>query len=799
MQKTMTIHDGTSSGATHRLSEGGGIFNFITSHLSVRLTAMFLAVAVIPMVGLGVLSYVQASRALRDLALSNVAQDAAARISDIQTFQEQFFSDLLTIADGPPTAAVVRARDNGGVDPITGDSEEVWMERLTQISATMMHNKQFYQQTRFIDQDGNESVGVDYFDGEITPVTGTDALQSRLGDPSFDGARDLQKGEVFISEMKLDRVGGELRLPHTPIIRYSTPVQNAAGEFRGVMVTTVLANSILDRLALDNGEIFLAGEQLEYLLNPDSSKTFSPDLGTDFNVDQEFGTLHDGVRAAQGQPFAAVVDGQVGSLQVLWFDPLIPDRHWLVVRTLPENEVLAPVNDLGRLMVIVAVAVAIVVGIVAWLMARGISRPISRFGAALRKIATGDLTADLTVNSRDEIGEMAVSYCEMRENLNDLIGDVRRSAETVGAASSGLKDVSQDAGDATDQIAHAAQEVAKGATDQVAVVAAAIEKIEQMTAATSRPADEAPTGDPREDATRVTMGSMVRAIESVAENAGEAVEASRDAESAATAGAEAVQRTIARMSSIRETVSLAAANIRDLGERSEEIGNIVGVINHIADQTNLLALNAAIEAARAGDAGRGFAVVAEEVRRLSERTSLATDEIVSLVRSVQDGTSEAAQGIEAGAQEVVAGADVAAEAGNSLESIREAVSRTAGQVSQISLSAEQLAVSTDHVTAQANDVNASMESISALLEETSAASEQSSASTDQLSRQMSDLAVSAEELNSLAGELSTAVDAFQLDETASVEILEGSPDDGRRLTGAVNGNARPSAIGTSAQ
>ena len=90
-------------------------------------------------------------------------------------------------------------------------------------------------------------------------MTGTGALLNRSNDPSFEGARDLQPGEVFISEIKLDRVDGELRVPQTPIIRYSTPVRNSAGEFRGVMVVTVLANSILDRLAAEHGEIYLAG------------------------------------------------------------------------------------------------------------------------------------------------------------------------------------------------------------------------------------------------------------------------------------------------------------------------------------------------------------------------------------------------------------------------------------------------------------------------------------------------------------------------------------------------------------
>ena len=125
MQNTVNAHDVNRVDSALIDGRTKSMFSFITSRLSVRLTAMFLAVAVIPMFGLGVLSYVQASRALRDLALSNVAQDAAARISDVQTFQEQFLSDLVTLADGPPTAAVVRARDNGGIDPMTGDTEEV--------------------------------------------------------------------------------------------------------------------------------------------------------------------------------------------------------------------------------------------------------------------------------------------------------------------------------------------------------------------------------------------------------------------------------------------------------------------------------------------------------------------------------------------------------------------------------------------------------------------------------------------------------------------------------------------------
>ncbi len=186
-----------------------------------------------------------------------------------------------------------------------------------------------------------------------------------------------------------------------------------------------------------------------------------------------------------------------------------------------------------------------------------------------------------------------------------------------------------------------------------------------------------------------SAGGMASSTEEVSGNAERAADVARHSVEVAHKGGDAVRRTIDGMNTIRETIQETSKRIKRLGESSQEIGNIVELINDIAEQTNILALNASIQASMAGEAGRGFAVVADEVQRLAERAANATKQIEVLVRTIQTDTNEAVVSMERSTTDVVGGALLAENAGAALEEIEQVSNQIASLVQNISASARQ--------------------------------------------------------------------------------------------------------------
>ncbi len=205
--------------------------------------------------------------------------------------------------------------------------------------------------------------------------------------------------------------------------------------------------------------------------------------------------------------------------------------------------------------------------------------------------------------------------------------------------------------------------------------------IDQIAAGAQRQAENVNT-------TAELVGHMVVSIEEVDEHRIVISEASDQAMVAVDNGWQAVEETIKGMTEVNEQVLAAAEQIRQLGGYSQEIGNIVQIIDDLAEQTNLLALNAAIEAARAGEHGKGFAVVADEVRKLAERSSKATKEISSRIRTSQTLTEEAVGAMEVGTGKAEKGVELADRAGNSLQEIMASMKEAAKKIQAIAQAIE---------------------------------------------------------------------------------------------------------------
>jgi methyl-accepting chemotaxis protein len=317
-------------------------------------------------------------------------------------------------------------------------------------------------------------------------------------------------------------------------------------------------------------------------------------------------------------------------------------------------------------------------------------------------VGDGDLRVQAEVTP-DTLGVLADSFNYMIEELAKVVGRVQTTAVQVT--------------NATRRILDRSAELAQASETQVAQIAQTSEAVE----------------------------ALAVFIQNVARNAQLSAEVAQEALRSASSGQQSVRQTIEGMLLIRENVQETSKKIKRLGERSNEIGEIVRIIEDIADQTNLLALNAAIQSAMAGEHGRGFAVVADEIRLLAERSTESTKRIATLVKSIQGDTYEAVVAMEDSTQEVVKGSQLADEAGRSLNSIYSAVERQAQMIESIARAA--------------NDQTSVSEAVAVAMSQISEITRQTNIGTQEAAGSVSYLA-------ELSDQLRSSVSTFRLPDRA---------------------------------
>jgi methyl-accepting chemotaxis protein len=350
-----------------------------------------------------------------------------------------------------------------------------------------------------------------------------------------------------------------------------------------------------------------------------------------------------------------------------------------------------------------AILACAMVGTLSFYFVSRIAKSLCEVVARMKDITAGDgdLTRRIAVSSdNDEIGELSRYFNLFMDRLQEMMKSVANSAHQLTSAS--------------EEISASASQMAQGVVTQ------------------------------QNQTTQVTnaVQEMSSSVAEVSGNSNKAAESAHQAAEVAQAGGKIVNEAMANMRDIAQSVTRTAQKIQKLGENSDQIGKIIAVIDDIADQTNLLALNAAIEAARAGEQGRGFAVVADEVRKLAERTTNATQEIAQMIETVQQETRGAVDQMQAGSKQAEAGVATTAKAGDSLEEIITAAQQVGEMISQIAIAAAQQ-------SSTAEQISSHLEQIAKITSESATGVQQS--------------AKACEELSSLAVDLEQLVGRFKLD------------------------------------